>query len=411
MLARGHGCGGRPDRAGGGWRGCRAARRRRVVAAAGFDAAGADRSSARLCSYRSPAGSGGCGGRCFRRRRRRALGRSPGRQRRRRTRVRACGGRRRGAELCRQPIRERPERAIHGSERRPDHGRTGAAGRPCPAPGLARVRRLRRSPSRRRTPGVAAPRESGCITTPLTRSGGPAARHVGRARSDRRESRCRGSTAGESDGFLRLGQRARDSLGLPDLRPRSADRHSCADRPAGLGNSPAPARGRVRGPARRGSPAKGHRRLAHGRASRSAGIRRGAADPSMAGDRADRSPRSVPRRSRGVRVLEGHGASAAAAVPPGRPIGAAHAWSAHRPRRARAAPPSRQAAATAAPAPGSAPPPTRAREALAQALTPGAPARLSTDTGDRPSRESSVSSSSKETIEPDERGSRVTTTT
>ena len=48
---------------------------------------------------------------------------------------------------------------------------------------------------------------------------------------------------------------------------------------------------------------------------------------------------------------------------------------------------------------------------IVQAFTAGEPARSSTETGDRPSRESSVSSSSKETIEPDERGSRVTTTT
>jgi drug/metabolite transporter (DMT)-like permease len=48
---------------------------------------------------------------------------------------------------------------------------------------------------------------------------------------------------------------------------------------------------------------------------------------------------------------------------------------------------------------------------IVQAFTAGEPARSSTDTGDSPSRESSESSASNDTIEPDERGSSVTTTT
>ena len=48
---------------------------------------------------------------------------------------------------------------------------------------------------------------------------------------------------------------------------------------------------------------------------------------------------------------------------------------------------------------------------IVQAFTAGEPARSSTETAESPSRESSVRSSSKETIEPGERGSSVTTTT
>ena len=48
---------------------------------------------------------------------------------------------------------------------------------------------------------------------------------------------------------------------------------------------------------------------------------------------------------------------------------------------------------------------------IVQAFTAGEPARSSTETDESPSRESSVRSSSKDTIEPGERGSSVTTTT
>ena len=48
---------------------------------------------------------------------------------------------------------------------------------------------------------------------------------------------------------------------------------------------------------------------------------------------------------------------------------------------------------------------------IVQAFTAGEPARSSTETAASPSRESSVRSSSKDTIEPGERGSSVTTTT
>ena len=48
---------------------------------------------------------------------------------------------------------------------------------------------------------------------------------------------------------------------------------------------------------------------------------------------------------------------------------------------------------------------------IVQAFTAGEPARSSTDTGESPSRESSESSASKDTIDPGERGSSVTTTT
>jgi drug/metabolite transporter (DMT)-like permease len=48
---------------------------------------------------------------------------------------------------------------------------------------------------------------------------------------------------------------------------------------------------------------------------------------------------------------------------------------------------------------------------IVQAFTAGEPARSSTDTGDSPSRESSESSASNDTIDPGERGSSVTTTT
>jgi drug/metabolite transporter (DMT)-like permease len=48
---------------------------------------------------------------------------------------------------------------------------------------------------------------------------------------------------------------------------------------------------------------------------------------------------------------------------------------------------------------------------IVQAFTAGGPARSSTETGDRPSRESSASSPSKEAVDPDERGSSITTTT
>ena len=48
---------------------------------------------------------------------------------------------------------------------------------------------------------------------------------------------------------------------------------------------------------------------------------------------------------------------------------------------------------------------------IVQAFTAGEPARSSTETGDSPSWDSSVSNASKDTIDPDDRGSRVTTTT
>jgi drug/metabolite transporter (DMT)-like permease len=48
---------------------------------------------------------------------------------------------------------------------------------------------------------------------------------------------------------------------------------------------------------------------------------------------------------------------------------------------------------------------------IVQAFTAGEPARSSTDTGDSPSRESSESSASNDTIDPGDRGSSVTTTT
>jgi drug/metabolite transporter (DMT)-like permease len=48
---------------------------------------------------------------------------------------------------------------------------------------------------------------------------------------------------------------------------------------------------------------------------------------------------------------------------------------------------------------------------IVQAFTAGEPARSSTDTGESPARDSSASSASKDTIDPDDRGSRVTTTT